>query len=90
MNQKRIRIASIGSGWVVTNRHLPALSKNNKFEITAIVSNEEERLKPLSEKYKIPYYLLTDASKNKEWLKLCEAVMIGTDPFSHYRIAKFC
>jgi predicted dehydrogenase len=87
---KKIRIASIGSGWVVTNRHLPALSKNKKFEITAIVSNEEKRLIPLSKKYKIPYYLLTDASKNKEWLSLCDAVMIGTDPFSHYKIAKFC
>jgi predicted dehydrogenase len=40
---KRIRIASIGSGWVVTNRHLPALSKNKKFEITAIVSNQEDK-----------------------------------------------
>lgn len=87
---KEIRIASIGSGWVVTNRHLPALFKNKKFEITAIVSNEEEKLKILSKKYEIPYYLLTDASKNKEWLSLCEAVMIGTDPFSHYKIAKFC
>ncbi len=87
---KTIKIASIGSGWVVTNRHLPALSKNKKFEMTAIISNEEEKLKLLSNNYKIPYYLLTDASKSNEWLNLCDAVMIGTDPFSHYKIAKFC
>jgi scyllo-inositol 2-dehydrogenase (NADP+) len=86
----KIRIASIGSGWVVTNRHLPSLSRNKKFEITAIISNQEEKLKILSKQYKIPYYLLSDASKNKEWLDLCDAVMIGTDPMSHYKIAKFC
>jgi predicted dehydrogenase len=87
---EKIRIASIGSGWVVANRHLPSLSRNKKFEITAIVSNQEDKLKLLSKQYKIPYYLLTDASKSKEWLNLCDAVMIGTDPMSHYKIAKFC
>ena len=30
MKNKKIKIASIGSGWVVTNRHLPALSQNKK------------------------------------------------------------
>jgi len=87
---KKIKIASIGSGWVVSNRHIPALYNNDKFEIVAVVGRQEEKLKKLAKKYKIPKFYTGDATKNKEWLKDCDAVMIGTDPMSHYKLAKFC
>ena len=38
---QKVRIISVGSGWVVSNRHLPTLSVNKKFEIVALVSKEE-------------------------------------------------
>jgi scyllo-inositol 2-dehydrogenase (NADP+) len=86
----KIRISCIGSGWVVSNRHIPSLSKNSKYEIVAIVGRQEAKLKKLAETYKIPKYYTGDATKNTEWLKNCDAVMIGVDPFHHYELAKFC
>lgn len=87
---KKIRIVSVGSGWVVSNRHVPALFKNKKFEIVAIAGREEEKLKKLAKIYKIPKFYTGDATKNEEWLNECDALMIGTDPLSHYKLAKFC
>ncbi|GAI90124.1 unnamed protein product, partial [marine sediment metagenome] len=86
---KKIRIVSVGSGWVVSNRHIPALYNNKKFEIVAITGLEEEKLKKIVKRYKISKYYMGDATKNEEWLNKFDAVMIGTDPLSHYKIAKF-
>lgn len=87
---KKIKIISIGSGWVVSNRHIPALHNNSKFEIVAIVGRQEEKLKKLTQKYNIPKFYTGDATENKTWLNNCDAVMIGSDPMSHYKLTKFC
>lgn len=87
---KKIKIVSVGSGWVVSNRHIPALYHNKKFEITAVVGRREEKLQKLCDKYDIPRYYTGEANNNPEWLNNCDAVMIGTDPFSHYKLVKYC
>lgn len=89
-NLKKIKIVSIGSGWVVANRHIPALKNNPKFDLMTIVGRQKEKLEPIARKYSIPKIYTGDALINNKWLDECEAVMIGTDPLSHYRIAKFC
>jgi len=89
-DMEKIRIAVIGSGWVVENRHLPSLAKNGNFLISVIAGRKEKRLKDLADKYKIPKIFTGDAVVNSGWLKDSDAVMIGTDPLSHYRIARFC
>lgn len=85
----KVKIMSVGSGWVVSNRHIPALYNNKKFEIIAIAGLEEEKLKKIAKRYKISEYYIGDVTKHEEWLDRFDAVMIGTDPLSHYVIAKF-
>jgi len=86
----KIKIICIGSGWVVTHRHIPALIKSGRFEIVGIAGQQAEKLESAAKKYNIPNVYVGDSTKNKQWLAKCEAVMIGTDPNSHYRLVKFC
>lgn len=87
---EKIRIAVIGSGWVSENRHLPALSGNPVFDIRAIVGRQPDKLNALARNFRIPAYYPGDISRHHQWLSEVEAVMIGTDPLSHYYVAKYC
>ena len=84
---ERIKIISIGGGWVVNNRHIPSLLKNPKFELIGVVSNESDRAKRTAEKFGIKNY--TTAMKlDSGWQSEAHAVVIGTVPHMHYDIAK--
>lgn len=87
---KKIKIAVIGSGWVVENRHLPSLINDPHYEIVCIVGKQKEKLEKLAKKFHIPKIFTGDSTQNKNWYINCDAAMIGTDPTSHYKIAKFC
>jgi scyllo-inositol 2-dehydrogenase (NADP+) len=86
-----IRFAVIGSGWVISNRHIPSLSQYKNISICSVVGRQVEKLKPLAVKYNINNFVEGNAIENsKKWIDECDAVTIGTDPLSHYEIAKFC
>ena len=87
---RKIRITCIGSGWVVSHRHIPVLSRNSKYQIVAIAGRQEGKLSRLAQEYKIPKFFTDNATRNAVWLDSCDAVMIGSDPFHHYELAKFC
>jgi len=40
-----LKIISIGGGWVVNSRHIPALKQSGKFDVIGVVSNDEARAK---------------------------------------------
>jgi len=88
--KKKIPIVCIGSGWVVSHRHIPALIKCGRYEITGIVGQQVQFLESVAKKYIIPNIFKGDATKNIDWLDHCDAVMIGADPMSHYKLVKFC
>ena len=87
----KINIVTIGSGWVVTNRHIPSLTKSGKCKVQAIVGRKKEKLEYVCKKYGVSEFIEGNAIENAEkWINKCDAVTIGTDPMSHYEIAKFC
>lgn len=86
MNE-RLKIISVGGGWVVNNRHIPALLKNPKFELIGIVSNNPDRAKRTADNFGIKNYA-TEMKLDSGWQSEAHAVAIGTIPRAHYDIAK--
>jgi predicted dehydrogenase len=89
---EKLKVVAIGSGWVVSHRHVPSIiAHGDKVELVALVGRKSEKLQATCQKYKIPLYIEGDSIENADkWLDKCDAVTIGTDPKSHYKIAKFC
>ncbi|HBA84331.1 MAG TPA: gfo/Idh/MocA family oxidoreductase [Verrucomicrobia bacterium] len=85
MNE-RIKVISIGGGWVVNNRHIPSLLKNPNFELIGVVSNEPERARRTAEKFGMKNYA-TETDLSSGWQSEADAVVIGTVPHAHYEIA---
>lgn len=87
LREEKVKMAIIGGGWVTEHRHLPALSGNTRVTISALMSKDKQRALFLQKKFSIPKIFSTEDSL-KVALSQCEAVMIGTDPFSHFALAK--
>lgn len=86
MNQ--IRIAVVGGGWVTENRHLPALRKEKRIFLKVLVSKDSKRAEFLKKKFSIENYFSGERIDWQKVLQDCDGVVIGSDPFSHYSIAK--
>jgi len=84
---RKIRIISVGGGWVVNNRHLLALKQSGLFEVVGVISNDEERAKKTAAKHGIKNWGIAYDPENG-WQRESDAVMIGTVPHVHHIIAK--
>ena len=83
----KIRIISVGGGWVVNNRHLLALKQSGLYEIVGVISKDEDRAKNTAAKHGIKNWAL-EYDPTSGWQKDSDAVMIGTVPHVHHAIAK--
>lgn len=78
---EKVRIGLIGAGWVVQNRHLPALRQLPDVELRSIWSRDQDKARRVAHEFGIP--LVVD-----QWQKIAEspeldAVIIGTPPILH-------
>jgi scyllo-inositol 2-dehydrogenase (NADP+) len=87
---QKVRVGIVGGGWVTENRHLPALATHPNCELSVIVGQDESRIEKLKRRFHIPSSFIGDAAQDTSWLQWCDAVVIGTEPFSHYPLVKHC
>lgn len=78
---KKVGVVVCGVGFVGGSAHTPAFKKIPNSELVGLNARTETRVKPLAEKYKVPYYLNYD-----DVIKLpnVDAVVISTPTPLHY------
>lgn len=81
-----LKIISIGGGWVVNNRHIPALQQSGKFEVIGVISNDEARAKATCARHRIANWS-TSFDPASGWQAEADAIMIGTVPHVHHELA---
>ncbi|MBD5534763.1 MAG: Gfo/Idh/MocA family oxidoreductase [Lachnospiraceae bacterium] len=55
MHNGKIEIGIVGTGWISTNAHIPALMKNDNVVVKAVYDTCLERAKEVCDEFKIPY-----------------------------------
>ena len=86
--ERKLRIGIIGAGGICRRTHLPALSEIENCEIIALCDRNEEKSKPLAEKYGIPKtYTIHHEMLAKEDM---DAVFVLVQPDQTYRVAFDC
>lgn len=86
-NSEKINLAVLGLGWVATQRHIPIILQNPRLHFFGVVDKRPERLQRIITQYP---WLKTSLSQEGEmpWGEQVQAVLIATDPLSHYSLAK--
>jgi len=80
----KVGVAVVGVGFVGGAAHVPSFKKIDGSELVALCARTETRVKPLSEKYGVKYYL--DYGKLLEDPKL-DAVVIAVPTPMHFELA---
>lgn len=83
----KINVAVVGLGWVATNRHIPIILRDPRLHLFGVVDKRADRIQNITGKYN---WIKTSVSQDGEmpWGDEVQAVLIATDPLTHYRLAK--
>lgn len=88
MNQTdKINVAVVGLGWVATERHIPIILRNSRLRLYGVVDKRPERLAKTKQRYPWIETSLSDEGE-MPWKDRVQAVLIATDPLSHFTLAK--
>src|SRR5205814_3983257 len=88
MAEMPIRVASIGLGWVSTNRHIPALRRCRATTLVGLIDHQPGRAEAMAGRFRTLEYATGESAGDVQWLDKIDAVTIGTPPQTHYAIAR--
>jgi predicted dehydrogenase len=77
-----LSVASIGTGWVTTNRHIPSLLRHSRVRLVGVIDRNEERGREAARRFGVEYSRDMDAP----WMRRVQAVTIGTPPETHHAL----
>ncbi|MDY7802903.1 Gfo/Idh/MocA family oxidoreductase [Burkholderia stagnalis] len=80
----RIRVASIGLGWVTTHRHLPVMRRDPNFEVVGLIDRKPQRAENVARQLNIRHHACTGSLADVPWLDDVDAVTVGACPHAHY------
>ena len=87
MADRALRVASVGLGWVTTNRHIPAIRRSRNARLTGLIDYQPDRAERLAGKIGVPHWAGAEHAAGVEWLDQVDAVTIGSPPRTHYALA---
>jgi scyllo-inositol 2-dehydrogenase (NADP+) len=86
--KEKLKAAVIGAGWVVSNRHVPALRESDLCDLVGVVDADPERAAKLQRRYHLEYRACARSLSEVEWMEQVQALSIGVSPMMHYQLAK--
>lgn len=85
---KRLRIASVGLGWVCLHRHLPVMEGGRDFEVIGVVDRSPGRARDVMTQRGYQHFADTDVLSTIGWLNDVDAITVATAPMSHYSVIR--
>lgn len=85
---RRARVAVIGTGWWSTYTHIPGLQANPDAELVALCDRDEERLQAAAEHYGVEK-TYTDVDELLRHERL-DGVVVAVSHTTHYPVARAC
>jgi predicted dehydrogenase len=78
----RLRVGVVGTGWVATARHLPALTRDPRVVVEGVCDRNEERARQVAARFGVATYADMDAVGAAG----LDAVFVATSPWSHAEV----
>ncbi|MGK7907235.1 MAG: Gfo/Idh/MocA family protein [Synechococcus sp.] len=83
-----LRVASVGLGWVTTNRHLVTMDDDPNFTVVGVVDRRPGRAEEVAQERGYAKFHEGDCLEDVPWLDEVDAITIGTCPHTHYTLIK--
>src|SRR5438445_9585513 len=88
MAKQPVRIASIGLGWVTTNRHIPAITRCTEAHLIGVIDHNPIKAEAIRARLKLHFASTPDDPLGLKWLDEFDAVTIGAPPSAHFELAR--
>ena len=88
ITNKKLKVASVGLGWVTTNRHLVTMEENSSYEIIGVIDRRPGRAEAIAKERGYANFYQGDSLEKIPWLDRVNIVTVGTCPHSHYHLIK--
>lgn len=85
---KPINVASVGLGWVTTNRHLVTMDESPNFNVVGVVDRRPGRAAAVAKERGYANFHEGDTLESVPWIDRVDAVTVGSCPHSHYALIK--
>jgi len=85
---KQVRTASVGLGWVTTNRHLPTMMADPRYQVVGVIDRRAERVDETVRRHPRLKGAVSPGLGNVPWIDEVDAIVIGTNPFTHFALVK--
>jgi scyllo-inositol 2-dehydrogenase (NADP+) len=85
---RKLRVATVGLGWVALHRHLPVMDHSADFKVVGVIDCSPGRGRQVRSQRGYRYYAETTDLTSVEWLKDVDAITVATAPMSHYSIIR--
>ena len=83
-----LRVAVVGLGWVGTHRHLPWLRRAPGVEVAGGIDHSAARVEEAGPRFRLPRASAADGPEGVPWLDQVDAVTIATPPATHHPLAR--
>jgi predicted dehydrogenase len=80
----KLRVASVGLGWVASNRHLPAMQRSGDFDVVGAIDRRPGRAAQLMSRWAYRHAAATADLSTVDWLDEVDIVTVATSPAGHY------
>ncbi|MGB2769534.1 MAG: Gfo/Idh/MocA family oxidoreductase [Candidatus Zixiibacteriota bacterium] len=87
-SRDKLKVAVVGAGWVVSNRHVPSLLKSDLCDLVGVVDADPQRADKLQRRYRLKYQAGAQSLSEVEWMEEVQALSIGVSPMMHYQLTK--
>lgn len=87
-SEEELRIAAIGLGWATTHRHLPWLYRCPQASVVGAIDRTPANVERARRRFPKLRLAVAEHGQSVDWMDQVDAVTVGTDPSSHYEIAK--
>ena len=87
-SRDKLKVAVVGAGWVVSNRHVPSLLKSDLCDLVGVVDADPQRADKLQRRYRLKYQASARSLSEVEWMEKVQALSIGVSPMVHYQLTK--
>src|SRR5438552_3547322 len=80
-----VKVAIIGAGNITSLRHIPALKRSGRVEVSGIIDRTEDKARAVAARFGIPDFGTT---LDEPWMEEVSAVTIGVPPQAHFQTCK--
>lgn len=86
MPPAKLKVATVGLGWVATHRHIPTMLADPRYDVLGVIDRHPGRAETVAAQFGLRLSAEVSSLHDVNWLDQIDALTIATAPHAHYSL----